>query len=403
MKTLIKLLNNRLNGRLVLGIALGAVALASCKKTEDVTVQTPVKAPSNPITGTTLAGSVKGTLLSSVGTYTINSDLKIGPKDTLFVQKGVTVNVPNNSTVYVQGVIDFEGTQASPITFTSPKNANGSWGGFQCDSAQAVTIKWTHIDYTGGPDATGRPRATLVISPKRTLAKRVPVIIEDSWFKGGLDDAIFLSGMAQVSVQRNTIEHEGSTDGESINIYDGVTGTIAYNVIWADAGSGIKIDTDAKLLTPQTVVTVNNNTLVANGYRRGYAEPGRGILVDRFAAGQFYNNLLVNNYYGLDINAAADTKNISYGNNFFYTAVDSTRKYFYPAGSFGKAQSTDIISTSTSNNNPLFVNLDPSNVSAATDNSDFHLQAGSPAKGKGNPTYNNDIGAYTSDGKGNMH
>ena len=388
--------------RVVLGLSLAALSLTACKKTEDVTIQTPPKAPSNPITGSALAGNVKGTLLTSVGAYTINSDLLIGPQDTLFVQPGVTVNVNNNATVYVQGVIDFEGTQASPITFTSPKNTAGSWGGFQCDSAKAVTVRWTHVDYTGGADPTGRPRTTLRIAPKRTLTQRVPVIIEDSWIKEGLDDAIFLAGMAQVSVQRNTIEHEGSTDGESINIYDGVTGTIAYNVIWADAGSGIKVNTDTKIITPQTVVTVNNNTLVANGYRRSYSEPGRGILVDNSAAGQFYNNLLVNNYYGLDISNQADTKNISYGNNFFYTAVDSTRRFFYPPGSVGKPQPTDVISTSATNNDPLFVKLD-SNVRAATNNNDFHLQANSPAKGKGNPTYNNDIGAYTSDGKGNKH
>ena len=391
--------------RLLLGSALAALALASCKSTTD-TSPTPapvVKTPSNPITGSTLTGVVKGTLLSSVGVYTINGDLLIKPKDTLFVQPGVTVNVNNNATVYVQGVIDFEGSQDKPITFTSPLNTAGSWGGFQCDSAQAVTIKWTHIDYTGGPDPAGRPRTTIAIKPKRTLAQPVPVLIEDSWIKGGLDDAIFLSGLAKVSVQRNTIEHEGLTDGESINIYDGVTGTIAYNVIWADAGSGIKVDTDASILTPETNVTVNNNTLVANGYRRGYAEPGRGILVDKFAAGQFYNNLLVNNYYGLDIAAQADTKNISYGNNYFYTAVDSTRKFFYPPGSFGKPQASDVISTSTTDKDPLFMKLDPNNLTAATNASDFHLQAGSPAKGKGNPTYNADIGAYTSDGKGNKH
>jgi len=39
----------------------------------------------------------------------------------------------------------------------------------------------------------------------------------------------------------------------------------------------------------------------------------------------------------------------------------------------------------------------------ATTSNDFHLQAGSPALGKGNPTYNSDIGAYTSDGRGNKH
>lgn len=388
--------------RLAGGIALGALALASCKKTEDTATPTLVRPPSNPITSPNLSGSVKGTLTTSVGTYNINSDLTVGPKDTLFVQKGVTVNVNNNATVFIQGVLDVEGTQGNPVSFTSPKNVSGSWGGFQCDSARAVTIKWTHIDYTGGPDPKGRTRATIVVSPKRTLTTRIPVVIEDSWIKGGLDDAIFLAGMAQVSVQRNTIEHEGSTDGESLNIYDGVTGNIAYNVIWADAGSGIKVDTDAKVLAPQTVVAVYNNTLVANGYRRGYAEPGRGILIDKFGAGQFFNNLLVNNYYGLDISPAADVKNVSYGNNYFYTAVDSTRKYFYPVGSAGSVRSTDIMSTSKTDNDPLFVKLDP-DVNAAMNTSDFHLQSGSPAKGKGNPVYNNDIGAYTSDDKGNKH
>jgi hypothetical protein len=39
---------------------------------------------------------------------------------------------------------------------------------------------------------------------------------------------------------------------------------------------------------------------------------------------------------------------------------------------------------------------------AATSN-DFHLLPGSPAIGKGNSTYNSDIGAYTSDGQGNKH
>ena len=402
MKILVHASPLRAGGQLALGLALSALSLTACKKTEDVTIQTPVRGPSNPITSANISGSVKGTLLSSVGAYTISGDVKVGPNDTLFVQNGVTVNVTNNATVFVQGVIDVEGTADKPVSFTSPLAKSGSWGGFQCDSAKAVTFRWAHIDYTGGPDATGRPRATLVIKPKRTLAKRVQGIIEDSWIKSGLDDAIFLSGMLNASVQRNTIEHEGSTDGESINIYDGVIGTIAYNVIWAGAGSGIKVDTDALLLTPQTVVAVYNNTLVANGYRRGYAEPGRGILIDKFGAGQFYNNLLVNNYYGLDISPAADTKNITYGSNYFYTANDSTRRYFYPAGSFGKAQPTDIVSTAKTDKDPLFVKFDP-NVNAATNTSDFHLMPSSPAKGQGNPTYNNDIGAYTSDDKGNKH
>jgi len=40
---------------------------------------------------------------------------------------------------------------------------------------------------------------------------------------------------------------------------------------------------------------------------------------------------------------------------------------------------------------------------ASTLTNNFHQQTGSPALGKGNATYNADLGAYTSDGKGNQH
>jgi hypothetical protein len=81
------------------------------------------------------------------------------------------------------------------------------------------------------------------------------------------------------------------------------------------------------------------------------------------------------------------------------------RAGYYPAGALGVAQSTDIISTSTSTGNPMFKSFDGSflNPNGAANNNDFHLQSGSPALGKGNPTYNVDMGAYTSDGKGNKH
>lgn len=43
------------------------------------------------------------------------------------------------------------------------------------------------------------------------------------------------------------------------------------------------------------------------------------------------------------------------------------------------------------------------NPNSPSDANDAHLQAGSPALGKGNTVYNKDIGAYTSDGNGNKH
>ncbi len=51
---------------------------------------------------------------------------------------------------------------------------------------------------------------------------------------------------------RNTILSSGSTDGEAINIKTGVTGTVAYNVVYSQAGTGVKLETDDVLPFPQT-------------------------------------------------------------------------------------------------------------------------------------------------------
>ena len=82
----------------------------------------------------------------------------------------------------------------------------------------------------------------------------------------------------------------------------------------------------------------------------------------------------------------------------------------YPAGEKGVIQSSDIIdSVHLGANDPMFVNYtaqpDPS-LRIIPTGFDFHLKPGSPALGKGNATYNSDIGAYVSDtsnGKGNRH
>ena len=64
--------------------------------------------------------------------------------------------------------------------------------------------------------------------------------IEDSWFTNGQDDLIRLEGGCKITILRNTILCSGSTDGEAINIKTGVTGTVAYNVIYSQAGTGVK-------------------------------------------------------------------------------------------------------------------------------------------------------------------
>jgi hypothetical protein len=377
----------------------GIILMTSCKKKKDAAViSTPPPAISHPISSSSpLCGNVKGTMLTG-STYSVSCDVTILPNDTLYVQNGVTINVGNNATFFILGTIISEGTQASPIFFTVANNpAPGKWGGFQCDSAKYVSFKWTHLEYTGGPDQTAAPRRTIRINKPMTF------IFQDCWVKLGLDDGLRIEGGATISILRNTFEGGCcSTDGEAINIKSGCHGDIAYNMVWSQAGSGIKIETSSTILFPKTSVNVYNNTVVNSGFRRGAGEPGCGLFCDLFGSGNFYNNIMVNVYNGINFGKSADTLNVHYGNNLLYCTVDSIRPLFYVPGSFGHPQVTDIISTGTGVNDPKFVHLDL-NVSNTTNLNDLHLQAGSPAINKGNPLYNVDLGAYPSNGSGNKH
>lgn len=393
--------------------AFGIAVLVSCSKNsnDNTVIVTPTVPASNPIAPGNISGFVKGTLTTG-NTYTITGDLTVKAGDTLASQQGVTIIVKGNAQINIQGVLNIVGTKDQPVYFNSDTKVPGSWGGFQCDSAKAVTIKWTHIDNTGGPDLTGSPRKSVFV------AAPIDVVIEDSWFTNGQDDLIRIQKGARLSVLRNTIISSGSTDGEAINLKTGTTGKVAYNVIYSQAGTGIKLETSALVPLPQTNVDVFNNTLVSNGWRRGAAEPGRGISAGVNAKGNFYNNLIVNNYQGIEIFTDADTANIKYGNTLFYASTDiysdttthpnisiNIRNNFYPADGVGRPKTTDLISAGTADLNPMFVLFDGkiATPNGASTTNDFHIKAGSPAFGKGNATYNNDIGAYTADGKGNQH
>jgi hypothetical protein len=392
---------------------VAAFVFSACSKSSSSVTTTKVTAQVIGSNTSLTGGAWKGTLLAGTS-YTINGDITVLPTDTLTVQAGANIVVPANHAFYIQGVIQSLGTQTSPIVFTSPTQQPGQWGGFQCDSAKAVTFFWTRVSWTGGPDSSGSTRQTIGVSSP------IPVDIEDCWFIGGQDNSIGVYSTATVKILRNTFQGNGTTDGDAIDFHSGVTGTVAYNVLWGGAGSAIKVYTSATIANPQTNVDVYNNTCIDNGFRRGAAEPGRGILVDAFSKARVYNNLLVNNYWSLDVTPTADFANTKYGNNYFYVTVDSLRKFMYPNGEKGMIQSSDVIdSVNLSANNPMFVNYSAPPIASARimpNTFDFHLQANSPAKGMGttaytpvatgSPALSADMGAFVSDttgGKGNRH
>jgi hypothetical protein len=409
-------LNQKFTACIKLSVVIGMAGLlfSSCTKSSSTANSGP-QLPAEAIRGTTLnGGNIKGVMLSD-STYTVNGDLTVLKGDTLTVQPGATINVTGNHAFYIQGTVQSLGTPSNPIVFTAPVAQPGQWGGFQCDSAQSVTFYWTKLLWAGGPDSTGSTRETIGVSVP------IPVDVEDCWFVGGQDNSIGVSAAAPVKVLRNSFYGNGTTDGEAIDFHSGVTGVVAYNVIWGQAGSAIKIYTSSTIQNPQTNCDVYNNTCVDNGFRRGAAEPGRGVLVDAFSQAHVYNNLLANNYWSLDFTPTCDYAHSTYNYNYFFVTVDSLRQFMYPAGELGVPQSGDVINTTTTGaNDPMFVGYttppDPS-VRIIPANFDFHLKSGSAALGKGTtsgtasllpgvPALSADMGAYVSDttgGKGNRH
>jgi hypothetical protein len=393
-------------------VALTAL-LAGCRTDEQLSLRYPRRMAGESITSQFLPIAtdvpVKG-VMEAGKTYYITSDIFVNKGDTLYVEEGVKVIMLGNYTFYVSGVIMSEGTQAQPNLFTVPdsvQKANpqgGAWGGFNCDSADAIIFRWTEISFCGGPDASNEPRYGISCLNERAN----PVIVHDSWISYTYDDGARFYGTRNISLLRNHFVRNGGPEGEALNLQRGVTGTIAYNVFWSAATNCMKIYTDDVVLNPQTNLLIHNNTFVNTGYRR-VQKPGNAILFDRWPRGIIVNNLFVNCRQSLRLTQTIDKDNTVYGYNLFFAALDNatwrtnTLNRFYPPGDFGSPRTTDLMQV-----DPLFESFDSTyvnaqNVNLAPNTNILRLRAGSPALGAGWAQYNQDMGAYTRDGKGNKH
>ena len=126
-----------------------------------------------------------------------------------------------------------------------------------------------------------------------------------------------------------------------MNIKKGVKGDIAYNYIWSAANNGIKLETSSSVFSPETKMNIYNNTIINSGWRK-VGEATQGILIDKFAAANIFNNILVGNHAGINITTQADLMNSLYGNNLIYAIDDSLKDWVYSVGSAGEVQATDI-------------------------------------------------------------
>jgi len=440
--------------------------------------------------GTLPLGSYKGTMLANQ-TYTVGGDITINAGDTLLIQKGVKINMTNGANFIVNGILISEGTKDAPVTITDPRRSKttgtsvvgqdsayvGGWGGIYCGpTSKLVVIKWTHLDF-GGAALKALPFTganSLKVGAQYILYFTNPsgvFILEDSWLYGSPDDATRFYG-GTYNIMRNTMEKCGSNGGDGFNAKGSSVGNMAYNLIIGGATNGTKTASDGTT-AGECQFTMYNNTYVNDGFRNNgvFGARSGSVEIENNSRALVYNNLIVNCEFGVRIAGGpggakvylADTtysasntiKQTAYGYNFYYGDNAAITGQFVPTNVAQPVvthpQATDIPnmaaflgstytfgfvydgSSLVGKNNPMFANFPLPAASGSwvtqcsVDGFNFHLQAGSPAIGKGttdptkvapitagipiDPNFGSsgitgpgkDMGAYQTDGTGNQH
>jgi len=437
-------------------LAMVVLLLAACHKEEVSKVSPKIITASHPITSDTLTGSVTGTLLTGK-TYYFSTDLTINHADTLLMEPGSRlIAIGDGKTTATSPQITCNGTFISLGTsdnqnyITVPDNlrnassiGKGYWGGIQCGSNSGdIVIKWTHLEFAGGPAGPAAdPNVFVSGDPRNSLSYtniNGNIIIEDSWIFGTTDDGIRLLH-GHVSVMRNSFEACGTTGGEALNLKNGCVGDVAYNLVIGAATNGFKVSNSGGGPI-QNKTYLYNNTMLNSGFRQLKAGRGGSIDYEKGAQGKIYNNVIINCRFGFRLTPDADTVNTTYNNQFFYANAQSLINQFYTVDGVAKPKDADIRSASPKDNNPRFkaYDVDQFDFSTVTpplalanmpasiitdSNYDFSLFSSSPAYHKGNATLfkalrtvpqggdlgattldpNVDMGAFPSDGSGNKH
>jgi hypothetical protein len=445
-----------MQSKYIIMTALITLTLGACHKEETVNVSKPNIPMGQAITSDTLKGSVKGTLVSGK-TYYFSSDISINQGDTLLMQAGsklvalgdgkTTATSPQitcNGTFISQGTSDNHNfiTVSDALRNTGSIGA-GIWGGIQCgENSGDVIIRWTHIEFAGGPAGTSADPAVFAAGDPRNSVSftntNANFILEDSWIYGTTDDGMrILHG--RVSIMRNTFEVCGKAGGESLNLKNGCVGDVAYNVSIGSATNGIKVS-NSGAGPVQTSLNVYNNTILNGGFRQVKSGRGGSIDLEKGAQSRIYNNMIINCRFGLRITPDADTAHTTYNNQFYYANDPRVIAQFNCADGVEKTQPGDIRSASPKGNNPLFGSYDvdqfdyttvsfPMDIKAmpltilTAGAYNFSLLPGSPALKKANADAFKamktvpqgglygattqgpgvDMGAYQSDGSGNQH
>ncbi len=396
-----------------------------------------------------ISGDLSEIALSAGETYQVTGDLIVPQGKSVTIPAGVTFEFQEGANgeawfVEVYGSLYVLGEADKRIVFkpsdellSSPKNQGIGqlWGGIiGTNQTGDLVIQYADILHAGGTVREENAMALPVTGGggelkagdasyalyyiRQSGARQDGIfVLNHSRIAFTPDDAIRING-GKTLMTYNVFEVTGGTGGDAVNIKAGASGDFAFNLFYNLATNGLKSADTGPGVRGMVETNFYNNTIINSGYRR--AEPGRGagLNYESNSYGKCYNNLLVNNRFGLRLvagEAAPNVDRIEYGYNWNYASVQAIVDEFYPTdqtdskGLIGNDPRTPIPTTdivgNPKENDPMFVNFDPStftfsgnstintdplrsNISPIPAGADFYLKDDSPAL----------TGAYTSFG-----
>ncbi|MFO7721375.1 MAG: hypothetical protein R6W85_13190, partial [Gillisia sp.] len=338
------------------------------------------------------------------GTYEVTGDLFVQEGESVTIPAGVTLEFQEGENgeawfVEVFGSLYILGEEGSRVTLTASNDLINSsknqgigqlWGGIiGTVTTGDLVIEYTDILHAGGTareenamaqPATGRDGEldagdasyALYFVREDGLRQDGVFILNHSKIAFTPDDAIRING-GKTLMTYNTFEVTGGTGGDAVNIKAGSNGDFAFNLFYNLATNALKTADSGPGERGRAQTNFYNNTIINSGFRRAESGRGAGLNYESNAFGDVYNNLLVNNRFGLRLVAGEsepDVSRINYGYNWYYGAVQTIVDEFYPStntssvGMIGNDPRTPIpdsdVTGGPGENDPMFANYDPS-------------------------------------------
>lgn len=358
----------------------------------------------------TLDGGLVSGVWAANSTVTVNGHLQIPEGESLTIEEGVTVLMSDTAAgqeILVFGNLYCKGTETNPIKITVPENLRKPgnfpriWSGIICaPSCKEVLLQYTEISYTGYVTTEDSP-SVLAGLYKAEAGEGIPalnfrnetdgkIVIDHCTFHHLGEDGLYLEG-GQYIISNNIFYTQGETGGDAINLKSGSVADICYNLIYSPNTNALKLSNSGDRV-PQCNPICYNNTIVNAGWRRPTVKGG-GVWLEKSVNAQIYNTMHINCRFGIK-NNEADERSV-YDYTFYYGYDQETVDQFQADESDVVRGAHDVAGTTAGANDPLLANYPLSNNKSSANFStswDFHVQAGSPAIGKGTTSFTRHYG-----------